>query len=98
MNRIGKRSIGKGLRAFLFCLFHSGAVETKILSPELVLKLGTILAFLLPLFENVYVTFGRHKNTLLHLSFLYATLHISDKMNAGLVMPFPLGQMMMFAW
>ena len=49
-------------------------VETKILSPELVLKLGTILAFLLPLFENVYVTIGRHKNTLLHLYLICATV------------------------
>ena len=71
------------LRAVTLLVKNVMIVETKILSPELVLKLGTILAFLLPLFENVYVTFGRHKNTLLHLSFLYATLHISDKMNAG---------------
>ena len=66
-----------------FCTTLRSFIETKILSPKLVLKLGTILAFLLPLFENVYVTIGRHKNTLLHLSFLYAISHISDKMNAG---------------
>ena len=71
------------LRAVTLLVKNVMIVETKILSPELVLKLGTILAFLLPLFGNVYITFGRHKNTLLHLSFLYAISHISDKMNAG---------------
>ena len=62
------------LRAVTLLVKNVMIVETKILSPELVLKLGTILAFLLPLFENVYVTFGRHKNTLLHLYLICATV------------------------
>lgn len=43
------------------------------------------MSILLPKFVIIYgfCFFGRHKNTLLHLYLICATLHISDKMNAG---------------
>ena len=52
-----------------------------------------ILEFLLPKFVIVFVSviFGRHKNTLLHLSFYVQRCTFLIKWTQGLVMPFPLG-------
>jgi hypothetical protein len=79
--------IGVLYKLRVFCFFQNLKSRLLCSFPEMILE------FLLPKFVIVFVsvTFGRHKNTLLHLSFYVQRHTFLIKWTQGLVMPFPLG-------